>query len=572
MRAEEQIGRPSSRWLALGALIALGALVAAACGGGDSAEDVEAITRGEREPVAAEAEERTAAEEARPAPAPALAAAPGVLRIAWSPPLTLDPALVISVDSARFVLEIFGGLLTLDQDLNLIADLAEAVPEPQFNADGSVTYRFALRRDALFHNERRVQAADVKGGLERAAAPETFSRTAPDFLNDIVGMQAFNRGLTDGIEGIQVIDERTIEITIDAPKPYFLFKLAHPVAFVVDLQQIDRDPTNWADRPNGTGPFRLVRWDPAEQIILEPFDRYHLGPAALEEVQIRFAGGGLTQYENDEVDIAVVSADDIERVRDPVDPLNAQFVTREELSTFYVGFNVKQPPFDDPLVRRAFAMAIDRDRIIEVVLQEVLSEAEGILPPGILGYDESFRGLPFDPERAQQLLEESTYAGRLPDVRLSISGAGATPGSVVEAIRQDWQDNLGIVVEIQQAETATFFSDLDLGLYQMFNLGWIADYPDPENFLDVLFRSGSLQNHTLFASPEVDALLAQARTEFDSAERARLYQEVQRILIDEAVWIPLFHGRSNEVVKPYVQGYIPPRMVVPHLRYITVSE
>ena len=106
----------------------------------------------------------------------------------------------------------------------------------------------------------------------------------------------------------------------------------------------------------------------------------------------------------------------------------------------------------------------------------------------------------------------------------------------------------------------------------MFNLGWIADYPDPENFLDVLFRSGSLQNHTLFASPEVDALLAQARTEFDSAERARLYQEVQRILIDEAVWIPLFHGRSNEVVKPYVQGYIPPRMVVPHLRYLTVSE
>ena len=132
------------------------------------------------------------------------------------------------MDSARFVLEIFGGLLTLDQDLNLIADLAEAVPEPQFNADGSVTYRFALRRDALFHNERRVQAADVKGSLERAAAPETFSRTAPDFLNDIVGMQAFNRGLTDGIEGIQVIDERTIEITIDAPKPYFLFKTGAP--------------------------------------------------------------------------------------------------------------------------------------------------------------------------------------------------------------------------------------------------------------------------------------------------------------------------------------------------------
>ena len=579
------LGRP---WLTLLALLLVAWLVAAACGGGgdDSApasQSAEDSDRGERDSgrddgdgqSADQAESDQADQSDQPRPAAPAARQSGVLRIARGEPITLDPALVSDVTSASFVVEIFGGLVSLDPDLNIIPDLAEALPTVRNNADGTVTYTFVLRRDALFQNGRRVTAADVKWSIERHAAPETLSPTAIDYIGDIVGARDYIRNQIDEIEGIQVIDERIVEITVDGPKPYFLAKLTYPTAFVVDRNQVESDPNNWTRNPNGTGPFKLAEWRLGEQIVLEPFDRYHLGPAKLDSVQIRFAGGGLTQYENDEVDIADVNVNDIESVRTPGTALNAEFVSRSELGVFYLGFNTKQPPFDDPRVRRAFGHAIDKETINTVVLQEVLPVAEGIIPPGLPGFDENFRGLSFDPDLAVQLIEDSNYAGSplLEGIRLTISGAGATPGPVIEAIQQMWLENLGIAVEIQQVETANFFQELDRGLYQLFNIGWIVDYPDPENILDLKFFSGSRQNDADYTSDEVDALLLQARTEQNVQTRIDLYRRVEDILVNEdAVWIPLFFSQTNQVVKPYVEGYVPPRSVVPILRFITIAE
>ena len=158
-----------------------------------------------------------------------------------------------------------GGLLSLDQDLQLIPDLAEALPELTQNDDGTVTYTFHLRRDALFHNGRRVQADDVKWSIERHAAPETFSPVAPDFLNDIVGAVDYMRGRADEISGIEVIDDNTIQITIDSPKPYFLFKLTYPTSFVVDRQQVENDPRNWASSPQRHRPLQAGRVEPGRR-------------------------------------------------------------------------------------------------------------------------------------------------------------------------------------------------------------------------------------------------------------------------------------------------------------------
>ncbi len=571
-----------SRWWLLAALVLVAALIGAACGGGSDASsdsDRATTTRADRDRSATETDDGGAApqadsdEEEQPeAITPQVRRGENELRIARAEPITLDPALVTDQNSASYVVEIFGGLVTLDLDLRVVPDLAEALPEVIENADGTVTYRFALRRDALFHNSRRVTAQDVKDSIERHASPDTFSPTAQDYLGDIIGARDYIRGRVEEIAGIQVVDDRTVEITIDAPKPFFLAKLTYPTAFVVDVQQIDADPQNWARNPNGTGPFQMQRWDQGAEIVLVPFERYHQGLASVGAVVIRFAGGGVTQFENEEVDIAIVGVNDIERVRDPADPLNQHFVSRSELSVSYIGFNVNQPPFDDPLVRQAFASAIDKVTLRDVVLMGVAPIAEGILPPGILAYDEDFRGLPFDPERAQELLAQSSYAGRLPTVRLTVPGVGATPGVVIEAIQRMWLDNLGVEVEIQQVETATFFSELDRNLYQAFSIGWIADYPDPENFLDLLFHSTSLQNNTGYANPEVDALLETARVTQDQGARVRLYQEVERLIVADAPWIPLFYGQANELVKPYVENYVPPRITVPYLRFIVLSE
>lgn len=588
----------NGRWAALLSLILVAVLVAAACGGGgdsddDSAAEAASATREERdddsdEDDGAQAEQASAEEQSQAraedqaedqaeqaqAPSRPNRAVSGELRLALASPITLDPALTTSVSSARYVVEIFGGLLSLDRDLQIIPDLAETLPEFAENADGTVTYTFNLRRDALFHNGRRVTADDVKWSIERHANPDTFSPTAPDFLNDIVGAVDYMRGRADEISGIQVIDDNTVQITTDAAKPYFLFKLTYPTAFVVDQQQVENDPRNWASAPNGTGPFELLEWNLGEGIVLGRWDRYHLEPAIVERVNVRFAGGGLTQYENNEVDIADIGTNDIERARDPNSDLNAEFVSRNELSVFYVGFNTRQPPFDDRDVRRALAMAIDKQTIAEVVLQSISPVANGIIPPGLAAFDESFGGLPFDPELAKETLDASSYAGTpfLENIRITVPGAGATPGNVIVAIQDMWRENLGLDIEVQQVEAANFFSELDQGLYQAFSLGWILDYPDPENIVDLLFHSSSLQNNPAYQSDELDALVEEARTELDAERRIDLYRQAERVIIEDSPWVPLFFGTANQVVKPYVTDYLPPRSIIPVLRYVGLEQ
>ncbi len=135
-----------------------------------------------------------------------------------------------------------------------------------------------------------------------------------------------------------------------------------------------------------------------------------------------------------------------------------------------------------------------------------------------------------------------------------------------------WRQNLGVDVTIEQSEPASFFDDLDRGTLQMFDIGWIMDYPDPEDLIDLLFYSNSRQNNTNYSNPDVDALVEQARTESDFTKRADLYQQAERIILDDAAWVPLFYGRDHIVVKPYVQGFDPQAIVIPRLRYVTINK
>ncbi|MFN8556109.1 MAG: peptide ABC transporter substrate-binding protein [Dehalococcoidia bacterium] len=459
----------------------------------------------------------------------------GELRLPGDDPLTLDPALATDVASATYIVEIFGGLVTLDKDLKIQPDLAR---EWTISEDGT-KYTFKLRDDAVFHGaNRRVKAEDFKYSMERAANPETESQTADTYLGDIVGAKDMIRGRAKEISGIKVIDDTTLEITIDAPKPYFLAKLTYPTAFVVDKDQVEKNKRDWTRRPNGTGPYKLQEWKIGERVVLVPNERYHGTPKpSVKRVTYNLAGGsGLTQYQNDEIDLAGVGINDIERIRDKSEKLNKEFVEKPDLSTSYLAFNTKQPPFDDPKVRQAFTMALDKQRIVDVVLKGILPVAQSILPPGMPGYSKDVKGLPYDPARAKQLLQESRYQGRLPRVVLTLSGQGQNVGPVVEATLEMWKQNLGVEVEVEQVETATFFTDVRRGKYQMWELAWQADYPDPENFIDIHFHSESAQNETKYANPEVDRLLSQARVERDNAKRVQLYNQAERIILQDAPW------------------------------------
>jgi oligopeptide transport system substrate-binding protein len=505
----------------------------------------------------------------------------GELRLPGSDPITLDPALAADAASAAYIVEIFGGLVTIDPELNIVPDIARELPTRENggivdNPDGTVSYTFHLRDDVVFHNTSRlVTASDFKYSMERALNPRTASTVAEAYLGDIVGATDMVRGRADEVRGIEVVDDSTLKLTIDAPKPYFLAKLTYPTAFVVDRQQVEANPRNWSRKPNGTGPYKMKEWSLGEKITLQANDRYHLGKPSVETVTYLLSGGSvLTMYQNNEIDVAGVSVNDIETVQDPTSDLNAEYVTGDDLSISYIGFNTQTEPFDDPKVRQAFAHAIDREKIAEVVLKDMLPVAQGVMMPGLPGHNPESKALSFDPELAQQLLKESKYGGSdgLPTVTITEVGGGANVGFDTQAMVEMWKENLGVEVEIEQTEAATFFDDLDSGRLQMFVTGWIMDYPDPEDILDVHFYSQSRLNNTRYSNPALDALLEQARTEQDVNRRMSLYQQAEQIVVEDAVWVPLYNGRDHVLVKPYVKGFEFPPMVIPHLRYVTIEQ
>jgi oligopeptide transport system substrate-binding protein len=500
---------------------------------------------------------------------PDTAAASGELRLRGDDPLFLDPAVAQDAGSALYIVEIFSGLERLDKDLKIQPDLAESY---ELSPDG-LTYTFHLNKKATFQDGRPVSADDVKYSFERALNPDTGSVTAENFLGDIVGAKDVSRGRATAISGLKVVDDTTVAITLDAPKPYFLYKLTYPTAFLVDQRQIQSNPKRWTQKPNGTGPYKLKEWSLGVRIVLEAYTNHYLGPPKLNTIRFDLSGGSsLVAYEDGQIDVTGVGLDDLDRVQDPNDKLHAEYQTTPRQSIDYIGFNTNVPPFDDPKVRQAFAMAVDRQKIAEVVLKGAIPVATGILAPGVPGYTPDDKTYPYDPDAAKKLLAESKYAGNLPPITLAETGAGATVGPTEEAIIQFWKDNLGVDVKIQQAESATFFNDIDQGRYQMFHLGWIMDYPDPEDVLDVLFYSKSKQNNSRYSDPVVDQKLEAARTEQDTEKRLALYQDVEKKLIGDAAWIPMFFDTTHALVKPYVKNFTFPPTVIEQFRDVEVNR
>jgi oligopeptide transport system substrate-binding protein len=284
-------------------------------------------------------------------------------------------------------------------------------------------------------------------------------------------------------------------------------------------------------------------------------------------------------YEEGDLDMTSVGLNDIDRVSDPTNPLSEDLHKVDSLGVFYVGLNIDQPPFDDVKIRQAFNYALNRERIIDVVYRKTRPVAWGIIPPSMPHYSNpDLKPLEYDPEKALELISESKYGDvtELPDITFFVLGAGGSTGRIIEAIVASYEENLGLSVNVQQTDWATFLSDLNRpdNPNQMWGgeAGWIADYPDPHNFLDVLFRCDSLQNHTHYCNPEVDELLDLAGAEDDPDAREELYRQVEQIVIDEAPWVPLFFEVEYWLVKPYVRDAFLPPMVMPKYQYYYIDR
>jgi len=308
---------------------------------------------------------------------------------------------------------------------------------------------------------------------------------------------------------------------------------------------------------------------------LECNQDYYGKPAKLAQVVFHLsADAPMSLYETGQIDVAPVSTSYIDEATDVSNPLHLELAVTPEFSLYYIGFNTAKPPFDDVNVRQAFCLAVDKEHIARVILRDMLSAAEGILPPGMPGYNASLKGLDYNVEKAKELITASKYGdvSNFPPIALTIEGYGNNIPSYLGAIIHDWQQNLGVEVSVRQLEPENFLYNLNQEKDEMFILGWVADYPDPYDFLDILFHTGSENNIFEYGNPTLDALLDQAAIEQNSTVRLTMYQQAEQMVVDDAPCLPLFHGANYILVKPYVKDYELSPLGVPDLSKVYLEQ
>jgi ABC-type oligopeptide transport system substrate-binding subunit len=463
---------------------------------------------------------------------------------------------------------LYSGLVSLTPQLQIAPDLAESWKV----SDDGLVYTFTLRSGITFQSGKPITAADFKYSWERAADPKTGSTTAATYLGDIKGFLDKVNGKATEISGVKVIDDRTLQVTIDAPKPYFLAKLSYPSSFVVDQDNIQANPSDWEFKSNASGPYQLKDYRQGELLELERNAAYHT-PAGIPYIAalIYQAGTSLGLYQDGDIDIAPLPYSDAKLVQSPDNPLNKELHSTTTMCTTMIQINNTMPPMDDPNVRKAFTLAVDTQRLGQIVSQGMAPVAKNILPPAMPGHSNDLAVAAFDAAAAKAALAASKYAGNLPKITLTTSGYANQQDDFINALVNMWQTNLGVTVQVEYLDPQDYTKEAVNQHGQLVNYGWCADYPDPQNFLDILYHTGSDFNVAGYTNPQVDALLEKAQVEQDTAKRLDLYKQVEGILLQDYAVIPIQNDASFELVKPNVKGYVQPVMDVRYLNLLTLG-
>lgn len=484
-------------------------------------------------------------------------------------PEDLDPAKA-SGSASGYIGHLYSGLVRLSPSLQVEPDLAEGWT---VSADGAV-YTFTLRTDNAFQSGRAITAHDVVYSWERAADPETDSPTAATYLGDISGVREKLDGQAERIKGLQVIDDRTLVVRLERPIAYFLAKLTYPTSYIVDQDTIESDPEEWVFNPNASGPFVLRDFQEEEVIIFERNNGYHSTPA-IEYIVYRLyqPGSTVSYFRAGEIDIARIGHTKAKPILDnPDDLLNDQLVSMTSMCTRYIGLNNTRQPMDDPEFRKALALSLDRERFNETFFENLAVPGKSMLPPGMPGFAAHREDATYDPKAAKAALESSSYAEDAPTIVINASGYGGSDSPYMDALIQAWSETLGIDMIVEYVDPRNSITELREADGHMVVSGWCADYPDPENFLDILFHSDSVFNNANYEDPEIDSLLEKARVEFDPTRRMALYEEIDTILLEDHAFIPMLHLVFYALVNPRIEGYSLTPMGAPYVHLLSIVD
>ncbi len=549
----------------------------AACGGG-SAPATQPTTAPAAQPTTAPAAQPTTAPAAQPTAAPVVGTAqPGVLRlVTGSEPDNIDPQKASFVNEIQFIMMAYQALMTFDLDMNPIPGAAEKV---DVSEDGKV-YTFTLRRDGKYSDGTPLTAYNFEYAWKRLADPETAGEYQSLPCGIIKGYSEYSAAACQGLSmeevmkldldklrdefGVKALDDYTLQIELVAPAPYFLSMAALWIGAPVREEDVAKGDDWWYYPENyvGNGPFVLKEWEHDSKAVWEPNPYYvgPLGPVKLKRVEYYMITDGqvaFQAYQNGEIDILGVGAEDLATVKsDPV--LSKQTIDVPGSCTFYFGFNLAKPPFDNKLVRQAFAQALDREAYVRDVFQGLGTPTYSFIPPGFPGYQPDLRLWEFNPEKAKQTLAEAGYPNGqgLPEIRLTYSGT-ARNNARFEWVANQFKQNLGIDVILDPIDPTAFAAATKDNPPQMFSLGWCADYPDPQNWISLFQTNGLLSARVNYSNPQLDELVRQADVEQDPVRRAELYAQAQRILVEDAPVVFMLNNGGPVLVKPYVKGVTP---------------
>jgi peptide/nickel transport system substrate-binding protein/oligopeptide transport system substrate-binding protein len=417
-----------------------------------------------------------------------------------------------------------------------------------------------LRQGVKFHNGREVTAQDVVYSFTRLL-DATKPLPVAGLFQHIQGAKEFRAGKAPNVQGLQAQDRYTFRMVLEEPLAPLLTVLGLTNTAVVPQEEVEKPGGDFRHAPVGTGPFKFVRWQPNQEIVLAANDHYYAGRPFLDAVVFRIIVGAkleetFTEFLKGNLEETIIPSGKLNEVR--VNPHYRQYqhVRKPTLGLLYLGFNTQMKPFDDRRVRQAFNYAVNKEVIVREIDRMGDVPAVGALPPRLPGYDPDLQGYDYDPAKAREILAAAGYPNGLgfPVVQLwSNQQAESTKAEL--AAYQRYLADIGVQVEIHFApDWQAFRARLEQGLLPMFRLIWLADIPDSDNMLFPLLHSGSPTNRTFYRNRRVDQLLEQARQELDEAQRITLYREVERTVLHDAPWITQQYLVLEYLYQPYVQG------------------
>lgn len=505
-----------------------------------------------------------------------LAFAAGQITVAvMGEPASLDPHKLSGTWENYIVGDMFVGLTTEDQKANAVPGVATHWEV----SDEGKKYTFHLR-ESTWSDGVPLTANDFVYSMQRILNPETAAEYA-SLLYIIKGAEDVNNGSAalDTL-AVKALDDKTLEIELNGPAPYFLELLTHYTSYPVPKHVIDKVGTDWTKPENMVmnGPFKLVEWIPNTHVKVTKNELfYDVASVSLDDitfitqedriaVQKRFRAG--------EVDIAKdFASDQIDWLREN---LPAETRIAPYLGVYYYVLNNEQEKFKDPKVRRALALAVNREAITDKVLKTGEIPAYSFVPPGVSHYDEpseaDFKGMPYADavKEAKDLLAQAGYGPDNPLKMVLRYNTSDNHKRIAVAISSMWKQ-IGVETELFNAEVKVHYADLKQADFEVARAAWVADYNDAQNFLYLLETRTGANNYGRYSNPEFDELMLKAEIEGDLEVRATLLQQAEALVMRDLPLIPIFHYVSKSLVSQRIEGYVDNVKDTNRWRYVSIK-